>query len=319
LGNIGTLYKQLKQYDKALEYALRAVKLAEEMQDKTRLSIQFGNLGLIYNNLGDTDRALEFDKKALVLAEELNDQLGVARQLSNMGVIYSNQRKFDEALRCHEKSLEIRQKLNARNLVTMSLANLGELYSAMKNYKKGEAYLNEALQLCAIVQSPELMSEVEQILFQLYSEWSKPKEALIHYKKYIALRDSLFSEESTKNTVRAEMNFEFDKKEAAARLEQEKKEAISAAESKKQKIVLYSICATLVLVMIFAVYAYRNFLEKKRTNKEITRQKHIIEEKQKEIVASIYYAKRIQQSLLMNEKTIERNLNRLKDRQEEGV
>jgi hypothetical protein len=196
--------------------------------------------------------------------------------------------------------------------VAQSLANLGEVYSAMRDYKKGEAYLKEALQLCAIAQSPELTSEVEQILFQLYSEWNKPREALIHYKKYISLRDSLFSEENTKSTVRSEMNFEFEKKEAASRLEQEKKEAIAAAESKKQKIVLYSISVTLILVMIFAVYAYRNFLQKKKANKEITRQKHIIEEKQKEIVASIYYAKRIQQSLLMQEKTLEKNLQRLK-------
>ena len=45
--------------------------------------------------------------------------------------------------------------------------------------------------------------------------------------------------------------------------------------------------------------------------KETQQQKHIIEEKQKEILDSIYYAKRIQTALITSEKYIERNLNEL--------
>ena len=39
--------------------------------------------------------------------------------------------------------------------------------------------------------------------------------------------------------------------------------------------------------------------------------KELIEEKQKEIIDSIYYARRIQRALLTSEKYIERNLNKL--------
>jgi sigma-B regulation protein RsbU (phosphoserine phosphatase) len=44
---------------------------------------------------------------------------------------------------------------------------------------------------------------------------------------------------------------------------------------------------------------------------KIEEQKKIVEEKQKEILDSIHYAKRIQNTLLTSEKYIERNLNRL--------
>jgi len=111
--------------------------------------------------------------------------------------------------------------------------------------------------------------------------------------------------------VRLEMNFEFDKKEAAAKLEQEKKEAVAVAESKKQKIIIWSVCGILLLVLFFAVFAYRSYLQKQKANVEITAQKHIIEEKQKEILDSIYYARRIQRSLLTSEGYIEKSLNKL--------
>jgi len=137
--------------------------------------------------------------------------------------------------------------------------------------------------------------------------------ALVNYKKYIACGDSLLNEETTKKTVQAEMQYEFNKKEAAAKLEQEKKEAIAEAEKKKQKIILLAISGFGLLLLGFAVFAYRSFLQKKKANIEISQQKHLIEEKQKEILDSIYYVRRIQRSLLPHEKYIARNLQRLQN------
>jgi spermidine synthase len=57
-----------------------------------------------------------------------------------------------------------------------------------------------------------------------------------------------------------------------------------------------------MLVLVFAFFIYRSL--------KVTRhQKHIIEEKQKEILDSIYYAKRIQTSLLPTQKYLEKHLN----------
>ena len=94
-------------------------------------------------------------------------------------------------------------------------------------------------------------------------------------------------------------------------MEQEKKEAISKAESKKKQIIIWSVGGMLCLAVCFSVYAYRIYLQKQKANVEITKQKEIIEEKQKEIVDSIHYAKRIQTALLTSETYIDKVLNRL--------
>jgi hypothetical protein len=62
-------------------------------------------------------------------------------------------------------------------------------------------------------------------------------------------------------------------------------------------------------LLVFAVF--RGYSQKKKANAEISRQKEIIEEKQKEIIDSIRYAKRIQNALITSEKYVERNLFRL--------
>jgi hypothetical protein len=49
-----------------------------------------------------------------------------------------------------------------------------------------------------------------------------------------------------------------------------------------------------------------------KQKQEAEYQKYLVEEKQKEIIDSIKYAKRIQQSLLPTDKYIGKSLNRLK-------
>lgn len=64
-----------------------------------------------------------------------------------------------------------------------------------------------------------------------------------------------------------------------------------------------------IITSIFFIF-FKN--ENLSYQKEVLLQKEIIEEKNKDITASITYAKRIQQSLLTTEKYIEKNINRLK-------
>jgi hypothetical protein len=107
------------------------------------------------------------------------------------------------------------------------------------------------------------------------------------------------------------MTFEFEKKEAVAKSEQDKKDII-AKEALKQKekernyfIIGFSLLA------IFAFILFRGYKQKQRANELITFQKQLLEQKQKEIIDSIEYAKRIQLSILPNENYIHKNIKRL--------
>jgi serine phosphatase RsbU (regulator of sigma subunit) len=66
-----------------------------------------------------------------------------------------------------------------------------------------------------------------------------------------------------------------------------------------------------VLIIIGAVRISSNGLKKiiKQRTREIEEQKHIVEEKNKEIIDSISYAKRLQQAILPSQKFIHENLN----------
>lgn len=68
------------------------------------------------------------------------------------------------------------------------------------------------------------------------------------------------------------------------------------------------VIAGLALVIVFAFILYRGYLQKKKSNREITEQKEIIEQKNNEIVDSINYAKRIQSAMLPSLEEIRKHL-----------
>ncbi len=270
-GGVNFASKKDSLYKQALDYYLKAVKINRQMGDSSSVAVNLGNIGIIFENSKNYSMALSYYRSSLKIAEAIDDPLRIATQLGNIGNVYMAQLKYKEAEKSMMESIKISKKLGAI----------------------------------------DYEMQTETLLTTLYEKMGKHKLALVHYKTSIILRDSIFNEENTKKTVRSEMNFEFEKKEATAKLEQEKKEAVSAAESRKQKVLIWSVSGILLLVFGFAIFAYRSYLQKQKTNIEITKQKYLIEEKQKEILDSIYYARRIQRSLLPTEKYIVRCLGKI--------
>jgi hypothetical protein len=144
------------------------------------------------------------------------------------------------------------------------------------------------------------------------------KAAFEHHKLFIIYRDSLNNEETKKKSLQAGMQYEFDKKEIATKAEQDKLDAINAEEKKKQQIVIYAVAGLLILVGVFAVFMYNRFRITQKQKGVIEEQKVLVDqayetlhEKNKEVMDSIRYAKRIQTALITREKYITNSLNRL--------
>jgi serine phosphatase RsbU (regulator of sigma subunit) len=130
------------------------------------------------------------------------------------------------------------------------------------------------------------------------------------------VKESLFNEENTQKSIRSEMNFNFEKKEQAARLIQEKKDAIAKEEKQREKLIRNTYLAGFALVLVLVLVVWRSYRVKKKANKQlheknllIEEQKHLTEQKHKEITDSINYAERIQRAFLASGELLDKNLN----------
>lgn len=315
LANIGLVYSSKNDFDKSLSYYQKSLVIKQRIRDTKAEAIILSNIAEIFNNRGDLKNALEYYFKALEKDKLLKNNDGlVALNFVGVGSVYKKQNNLLLASEYFDKSLHIADSLNDKALQSNILLNIGDLNLINGDYKTAEKYLLKALEIASDIDDLNNIKDAYSKLSELYEKTNQYELSLINYENSIKVQDTIFNAGNTKKEVQLEMNFEFEKQEAITKLEQEKAESVRKAESKRQQIILWSIVSVLIFVLAFTFYVFKNYKEKNKINVEITHQKHIIEEKQKEILDSIYYASRIQRALMTSERYIDKNLNRLNNK-----
>ena len=312
LSNLGVAYDDQQDFPKALEYYFKSLRLLEQIDNKRAMSIALGNIGTAYFHLNDLKKALEYYEKALVLNKQLENIGGIASNLGNMGSVYSQQNDPARSLECNKDSYKYNELLGAKEGMCINLNNIGTDYTSLKKYVEAERNLKWSYNMAQEIGYVEMIKKNHEHLANLYELTNKKALAYDHYKKFISIRDSMLSEENLKASMQKEMQFNYDKKATADSIKtaEEKKASaikleISEAKLGKERAQKYALFGGLALVGVFSYMIYNRFKITQKQKQvielkevETARQKDIIEEKQKEIVDSINYARRIQYTLL---------------------
>ena len=304
LKNIGNIYVLEQDFPKALEKYFIALGISEKLNDKSTIANHLSNIGLAYTYKGNTELGLDYLLKSLKLNEELGNDIASAQAMDFIGFTYSEQQDYPKALEYLSQSLKMNEKFGNKIRIIDNLRNIGEVYLQIGKFKEAEDNFKRSLEISESLHHLHGIEGINEALSRLYDTTGRPALAFEHYKKYIAARDINYSEETQKKQARTEMNYEFEKKEAVLKEQQDKERAVAKEKERFQQIVIWSVVIGLLLVIVFAGFVVRSL----RTTRL---QKILIEEKQREILDSIHYAKRIQSSLLPTEKYIEKNLNRM--------
>ncbi len=314
---IGIFYFNTHNYSEALKNHLASLKMREQIGDQSGIASSYINIGNVYAEQGNYIEALKNFNAALKIREAIGYKRGAASAYNNIGQVYFLNGNYEEAIKNHLAALKIREAIGDKTGMAMSYTNIGNVFSKQKKYREAEDYLDKANELAKEIGAKDISKEIYGDLTQLDSAKGDFKSAYENHKIFILYRDSIDNEETRKKTIQSQMTFDFEKKEAVANAEHKKElenqESIADEKSRKQKIVIGFVVCGLFLVLVFAGFIFRSLSVTRKQKTVIEEQKYLVESKQKEILDSIHYAKRIQQSLLPTDKYIEKNLNRLKE------
>ncbi len=318
--NIAVVFKKSGDFLQSRRYNRVALQMRIELKDSLQIALSYNNLGntFSYNDPASCDSVFYFVNKALEIRKKINNPMGIAQSWNNLGTYYLNMEIPDSALVYYHKSYNENVKLGLTGEIMNCLNNLAETYYDLKRFEEARKYGDEALKVAIDNEFKDLESSCRKKLAKIYFALGDFKRSAELFKSYVAIRDTFFSQTLEDKIAEARHNFEFEKKEDKLKQEQAIKDAVFAEEKRVQKIIIGSITAGLLLVLLVLVLVFRGYQQKKRANiliakqkEEVEEQKHIIEEKQKEIIDSIYYARRIQRSLLTKEKYIDRTIRKL--------
>jgi serine phosphatase RsbU (regulator of sigma subunit)/Tfp pilus assembly protein PilF len=310
-GNIGVVYAMQKKYPQALDYFSKALKKSEEQGNKSGIARFLANLGVVYSLQQDNAKALNYYLRALKMNEELGEKNAIENQLGNIGAIYCAQKKYSLALAFYVKALKMSEEMENKKGVVAQLSNIAGVYSATKKYVEAEKYLLQSMSISDSIGVLDLQMEVRLHLSETYEKTGRLDKALEMYKKAMDIKDTLYNQDKNEEIIRHEMNYEFSKKEAIETIE--KKKQYSSKLISYGISVIITVFLILVIVLTVAVFRALRKSQKQQTiieikNTETELQKKIIEEKNKDITASIQYAKQIQNALLREEEHISKHL-----------
>lgn len=316
-GNMGITYWQQGNYEQALKFYNKALEIDLQLNNKRGISAGYNNIGGIYAQQKNNQKALECFLKTIKIDEEIGDEMGLSDTYGNIGNIYFDMGKYDESIGYQLKSIDLSKKVGNKNALCTGYMNMGAAYAKTKKYNDAIANCKLAMEIAKEINYKEAIKNTYKLFAEIYAETGDHKQAYDYFRNYSNLHDSLINEESNRQVTEMQTKYETDKKEKQNKLLQIENE-LSVKTIHQQKVTSYFIIGGLILSIALIFFVLRGYRHKQRANEIITRQKEevelqkeIIEEKQKEILDSIHYAKRIQTALLASERYIERTLNRL--------
>ncbi len=322
LSNLGVIYFRTGNYEKATKYYIDALKIRERINDNSGIATTLANLGNLSLEQKDYNKALEYFDNAKSKFLELNNQLKVAMTLFGIGEIYVQKKDNSKALLSYQEALKYFKRSDNKNMIAAIYGTIGELYYGTENYKralenqllslqyclelddklgaalaysdigllqiklglfkKAKINFSNALSLAKTIGSKQAILDSYQGFSLYYKSQKEFKTSLEYLERHAALKDSLFSIETSKEISRIQTQYETEKKEQEneiLRQEQKANTAIINQQNLQNKVQF----GALILFFALAAYFFSVYKEKQRSNEQIAQKNQEITESKAEL------------------------------------
>ncbi|MCD6065566.1 MAG: protein serine/threonine phosphatase [Bacteroidetes bacterium] len=344
---LGNIYTSNGDYSKALLYLFEAEKQYIRLNKPAKLAKVYNVIGNTYLGLENEEGQMKFFTKCyeISLANNLPEQeaLGAAG-LANSYTSAKNYRESNKWNFIAEKLFRQQKYVIGYTIVLENIADnyyqLGELDKAMeysklseqglaeanfnyasygcykgrgniyekkKNYKEAISNYKLALDYILKDKANHNIAEIYKLLSDASRNAGQFRESVQFLNLHIQYKDSVFNEDSKHELLEVEKKYETEKKDAEIRI-LNKENDLNKSELGKKKILIYAGAICMIFLVGMVVFIFRSNVQKNKANRLLARQKVIIEEKQKEILDSIHYAKRIQDGLLEHQDLLRSNV-----------
>ncbi|HLF51490.1 tetratricopeptide repeat protein [Flavobacterium sp.] len=140
-------YNAKAEYVKAIALNEKALTLYDKLKEKKSTASVYGNLSLIHLSQGNHPQALKTAFQALKIYEEFKDDNASAIILENIGHIYYEQKKYSKTQQYYSKALSIYNNSGNQRDIARALGNISRVLQDENKYQKALDYLFKALKI----------------------------------------------------------------------------------------------------------------------------------------------------------------------------
>jgi len=313
--NIGIIYGNQNNNELAKSYFLHSNKIFNDLNDIDAIVKTYLALNQTYRELGMIDSSRYYLEKGFEEAKKIpkNKHL-YAYLLLEKAKMAIREENYAYAILQIKAAEEIYKEINSNYDIFDVYNTYGDLYKAQEKYNLAINFYNKCLEYSKYSQLTGV-ANVFNKLAECYNKTGNYKEAYKLHVNYQALKDSIVSDRSKNQLMVMEMQFKNEKTQLE--LENLKNlNQLQSAEIQKQNTQKIALGIGLLLMLAMVFFIFRGYNQKKKANElitfqkqEVEKQKTIVEEKNKEILDSIAYAKRLQDAILPPSEVINSTFN----------
>lgn len=263
---IGKVYQHTGDFDKGLNYLLRALEINEN--DERAALRNLLNIGVIHQKRGNYEEAIAYYKDALKIAESTDEKELEAILVGNIGSTMMQQGQLKLAMVYLQKSLELKEKNGDHR---RTLHTLNDIAEARLLIGDAETARNIAEKVVRLAKEYEEGNQLRYGYFNLsrsYRKLGDYENAYSFLRRYEAVKDSLFGIEKAQLINRLQIGYETEKKDEAILLLQRESEI--AASQKK----IYLLTGLIVLILLGGLSIHQR-LQSTRNRELLEKEKEV--------------------------------------------
>jgi len=180
---LGTVYYFLNNYEKAIFYIIQSLKIREDLDDLTERASSYTNLAIMYMAFHEYDKAIYYNTKSIELKKELDITKNLGANYNNMMLFYEKKKDWNSALYWGYKTLDYYKKIKDIQSIADAYLNIGEIYHLQKDYNRALTNYQKALSIANKVVNTFSITLLLNSLSQLYLDIHKPAKAFNYLQR----------------------------------------------------------------------------------------------------------------------------------------
>jgi tetratricopeptide (TPR) repeat protein len=247
LGNLGTVYSSLGDNRQAVIYLLKAGALLKAIHNEEILLVAFTNLGSGYAQLNKMDSARIYTLQGYKLATKFNDTNNMGYNTATLGDIYQKMHKPDAAMNYYRSALTYFKQVRNDEALSTAMLSIADLFEQSKQADSTIYYARRAFSTAKQGSFTSELFAAGSFLADHFEKNGKTDSALHYLRLSIAAKDSLFSQEKTREV----QNLSFAEHQRQNEIAEEKR---LEDEANKKNLQLAGIAIFLPVFFLFVLF-----------------------------------------------------------------
>jgi signal transduction histidine kinase len=259
-GNISVVYNQLDDFERAIDYAVKAIELSKNSPDLSNLIWAKTALSGAYHSIGRIEEEEALCISVIELSKTINEKFIRAIAHQSLGRLYTEMHRQEAAKQNFDKSIELLTELKSEDFKMISYSGLGTLYSdqqpdsALYFFRKSQTIAKKKMR-------SEDMLLIYENFIPYFKQNNMEDSVLLYQSRYIELKKSQ-ERENNSRTIKGVL---------ATIEEEENLRLLSAqrANIEAKNRLFQSAVAIITLLIILLSISFLFYRSNQKTNKRL--------------------------------------------------